>query len=239
MMQEHSVLDTSHTGESHSDARPSRASKLAGRRTSALIVVDPASIRAEAIRGLRTRIIAQHVREGRRGLAVCSVHQGSGCTFVAANLAIAVAQAGIKTILVDADLRHGGVGEIFDCPAERPGLADFLENGAIRYGQIVDQQVIPSLSVIPAGKLRANAQELLSTAKFEQLVSQLMREYELAIFNTPPANTCTDAQRVATVVGYSLIVARKHKSYLNDVKALTALLRADKSEVVGSVLNDY
>jgi len=67
----------------------------------------------------------------------------------------------------------------------------------------------------------------------------LVREHDLAIFDTTPANSCTDAQRVATVVGHSLIIARKDRSYFNDVRALSTLLRADKSTVVGTVLTDY
>jgi protein-tyrosine kinase len=66
-----------------------------------------------------------------------------------------------------------------------------------------------------------------------------MREFDLTIFDTTATNSCTDAQRVATVSGYSLVVARKHKSHVKDVATLSGLLRADRSVVVGTVLNDY
>ena len=213
--------------------------KVLSRQTSALLVVDPASMQAEALRGLRTRVIAQHVREGRRALAVCTASEHSGCTFIATNLAIAMAQIGVKTVLVDADLRTGSIGQVFDCPPDRPGLGRFLSDEKVRFGDIVESDVIPDLSIIPAGPPSENAQELLSSARFAAFVAQLLREYDLAIFDTTPANTCTDAQRVATVVGYSLIVARKSETYFNDVKALSQLLRADKSAVIGTVLNDY
>jgi Mrp family chromosome partitioning ATPase len=95
------------------------------------------------------------------------------------------------------------------------------------------------LSIIPAGPPSDNAQELLSSARFAAFVGQLLREYDLAIFDTTPSNTCTDAQRVATVVGYSLVVAHKDETYFDDVKALAELLRADKSVIVGTVLNDF
>ena len=140
-----------------------------------------------------------------------------------------MAQIGVKTVLVDADLRTGSIGEVFDCPPDRPGLGKFLSDEKVRFGDIVESDVIPDLSIIPAGPPSENAQELLSSARFAAFVAQLLREYDLAIFDTTPANTCTDAQRVATVVGYSLIVARKSETYFNDVKALSQLLRADKS----------
>ncbi len=214
-------------------------SGAAARRTSALIITNPTSIQAEAIRGLRTRIIAQHLHEGRRALSICAPSLGAGCTFTAANLAVALAQVGVKTVLVDCDLRGGNVGGVFDAPENQLGIGDFLADEALRYADIVDSDVIPGLSLITSGQPRDNAQELLSSARFSDLVSQVLREFELAIFDTPPANACTDAQRVANVVGYSLIVARKHKSYLGDVKSLANLLRADKSVVVGTVLNDF
>ncbi len=223
-------------------ARPVTAPEAAPaskRRTSALLVVDPASMQAESLRGLRTRIVAQHVNEGRRALAICTPHEGSGCTFTATNLAVAMSQIGIKTVLVDANLRGGDVGDVFDIPADRTGLSDYLADDNLRYGDIVESEVLPDLSIIAAGRPKENAQELLSSARFSTLVSQMLREFELAIFDTTPANTCTDAQCVSTVVGYSLIVARKHQTYVNDVKTLANMLRADKSMIVGTVLNDF
>lgn len=209
------------------------------RRTSALMIVDPGCRKAESIRGLRTRLVAQHVREGRRALAVCTPAPGSGCTFIAVNLAIAMAQIGVKTVLVDTNLRGGSVGPVFDCPPDAPGLGQFLSDETIRSKAIIETDVIPDLSIIQSGPACGNAQELLSSARFAAFVGQLLREHDLAIFDTTPANSCTDAQRVATLVGYSLIVARKDETYFNDVKALSALLRADKSAVIGTVLNDY
>jgi protein-tyrosine kinase len=206
---------------------------------SALLATNPASIEAEAIRGLRTRVMAQHVREGRRSLAICTPHVESGCTFVASNLALAVAQIGVKTVLVDADLRTPGVAEIFGIAPEGIGLADYLADPSLRPEEIVNPDVAPNLSVLTAGARPSNPQELLSGDRFRTIVDQLMREFELTIFDTTPANSCTDAQRVATVAGYSLIVARKNKSFVADVATLSKLLRADKSIVVGTVLNDF
>src|SRR5260221_7357106 len=68
---------------------------------------------AEAIRTMRTHIMARHLEDGRRGLTMCSATKGVGCTFMAANLAVALAQIGIKTLLIDADLRDPGVQAFF------------------------------------------------------------------------------------------------------------------------------
>ena len=100
------------------------------------------------------------------------------------------------------------------------------------------------LSVIDAAFRKAidhlsHPQELLAGSRFKAFMDQLLREFELTILDTTATSRCTDAQRVATVAGYSLIVARKHKSHVKDVATLVKLLRADRSNVVGTVLNDF
>jgi Mrp family chromosome partitioning ATPase len=65
-----------------------------------------------------------------------------------------------------------------------------------------------------------------------------MRDYDVTIVDTPPANTCADARRVSKVVGYSVIVAKRHVSFLNDLKALAGQLREDRAHVLGTVMNE-
>ena len=67
---------------------------------------------AEAIRTTRTHIMARHVEDGRRGLAMCGASVGVGCTFMAVNLAVSLAQIGIKTLLIDGDMRAPDVGRM-------------------------------------------------------------------------------------------------------------------------------
>jgi protein-tyrosine kinase len=204
-----------------------------------LVLREPQNAKSEAIRSLRTRIVAQHVREGRRALAMCTPNKGSGCSFVAANLAAAMAAIGQKTVLIDTDLRDPSIAAAFGLAEDHTGLADYLADPAVAMDAIIASEVMPRLSIIPAGAVPHNPQELLSSHRFRDLVNQLLREFDLTIFDTTPTNGCTDAQRVATVAGYSLIVARRDKSFVSDVRLLARMLRADKSTVVGTVLNEY
>lgn len=203
-----------------------------------VVVHDPASIEAEAVRGLRTRIAAQHIREGRRSLAICSPAEGSGGTFIAANLALALSQIGVKTALIDADLRAPGIAGMFGSAAA-PGLAEYLGGSATRIDEIVQPSPYSSLSIVPAGAEPANPQELLSSGRFRDFANEMLREYDLTIFDTTAANRCSDALRVASVAAYSLIVGRKHQTFVNDIAVLAGQLRADRSMVVGTVLNDF
>ncbi len=212
----------------------------AGRVSDEVVVVsDPASPRAESIRLLRTQIIAQHLSAGRRAFAVASPAAGAGVTFIAANLAAALAQVGIKTLLVDSNLRDPRVDTIFGLEPGGPGLTTFLGLQAGRPERIVYPDVLPNLSVIPSGPAVARPQELLSGARFRAGVDILLREFDIAIFDTPPANESADALTVAGVIGYALLVARRHTSYVRDVQVLADQLAAARASVIGSVLNVY
>ncbi len=204
-----------------------------------VILSDPDCIESEGIRGMRTRIMAQHVREGRRALAICSPTEDTGCSFVAANLAASLAQIGVKTVVVDADLRTPGLTGFFGDGGGPVGLGDYLADADVSIDQIVRNTSLPDLSIITAGTLHSNPQELLSSARFKSLVDLLLREFDFTIFDTTPTNSCTDAQRVGTVAGYCMVVARKHRTHVKDVSTLVSLLRADRATVIGTVLNNF
>jgi protein-tyrosine kinase len=198
----------------------------------------PAGAAAEAIRALRTHLMAQHFHEGRRALALCSVSQGVGCSFVAANLALALAQIGVKTLLIDANLRSPSIDTLFRPPTPPKGLAQCLAADERNFGRDVEVEVQPNLSVMFSGGRPTDPQELLAGNRFGELMDFCLREFEATLVDTPPASTCSDARRVSTVTGYSLIVAKRNVTYVEDLKTLVSQLEADHARVVGTVLND-
>jgi protein-tyrosine kinase len=193
---------------------------------------------AESIRALRTHVMAQHVNEGRRALAMCAASRGVGCTFMAANLAVALSQIGVKTLLLDADLRSPSLEYLIRPPAPVEGLRQALAAPEHNFGDYVQIDVLPSLSVMFSGGPAAQPQELLASEHFTALMDFCLREFDATIVDTPPANSCSDARRVSTVVGYSLIVARRHRSLVEDVKTLASQLQGDHARIVGTVLNE-
>lgn len=203
-----------------------------------VMLLDPNGARAEAVRTLRTHIMAQHVEDGRRGLAICAASSGVGATFIAVNLAVALAQIGVKVLLIDGDLRHAQVDGFIRPPQPVSGLRQCLESNDADLSSNLQGEVIPNLSVMFAGGVAASAQELLASDRFADVVERCLRDYDLTIIDTPPANSCADARRISTVAGYSLIVAKRHRSFVNDIKALAEQLREDRAQVVGSVMNE-
>ena len=206
--------------------------------SSALVVVsEPNSRATEAFRAMRTHVMAQHVSEGRRALAICAPNIGVGCTFVAANLAVAISQAGVKTMLIDADMRRPSLERLIRPPRTTSGLAQCLESNGTEFGDAINHEVLANLSVIYAGASPRTPQELLASDRFKDLMNYCLREYDMTIIDTAPANTFSDARRISTVVGYSLIVAGKNSTYVADIKTLASQIQADHAQVVGTVLN--
>src|SRR5436190_5821478 len=103
----------------------------------ALLTINaPNDAAAEAIRALRTHVMAQHIQLGRRALAVCGTAAEAGCTFIAANLAVALSQIGVKTLLIDGDLRRPSLQRYITSPKSGPGLAPFLASDEVAFGDV-------------------------------------------------------------------------------------------------------
>jgi Mrp family chromosome partitioning ATPase len=118
------------------------------------------------------------------------------------------------------------------------GLLQHL-SAAKSSGQFGAVEILPSLWVMPSGGTSGDAQELLSTEQFASLIDTSAREFDLTIIDTPPANRYADAQRIASVARYCVIVARSDRTYYRDVEELTGQLQADGVTIVGTVFNQH
>jgi Mrp family chromosome partitioning ATPase len=170
---------------------------------------------------------------------VCGATDGSGASYIAANLAVALSQVGIKTLLVDANLRNPRLDAVFGIDPNGPGLSTYLTLEVNRPERVVYPNVLPNLSVVPAGPPVARPQELLSGARFRTGVDILLRQHDVALFDTPATNENSDALTVAGVLGYALVVARRNHAFVKDVQTLSAQLASSRATVIGSVLNEY
>lgn len=204
-----------------------------------VVLTEPRGGRAEAVRLLRTQIMAQHVKAGRRGLAFVAPVVDSGCSNIIANLAVLLAQVGIKTLLVDANMREPRQQEIFGLDKEAPGLSSYLSLQVARPERVVNANVLPGLAVITAGPAVPRPQELLSTRRFRDGVNILLREYDIVLFDTPPANTSADALTIGAAAGYVLIVGRRDHTFFKDVSTLVEQLQTSRCPVIGAVLNEF
>jgi len=140
--------------------------------------------------------------------------------------------------LLHASLREPGVDLLVPGQHPEEGLAQCLAASEANFSEYIVNGAPKSLSVMYSGGAAPNPQELLAGERFKALADFSLRDYEFTIIDTPPANSCADARRVGSVIGYALIVARRHETFVDDVKTLAAELRADHTRVIGSVLNE-
>lgn len=198
----------------------------------------PGSIQAESFRALRSNLLSQHVSRRRRALTVCSPSAEAGCSFVAANLAFVMAQAGVNTLLIDGNLRDPGVHQFISRDEYGPGLSECLADDTLSLASSI-KRVQPSLSVLYAGNAGIDAADRLGSSVFRGLIAQCLRDFDLTIVDTPPSSESADARRIAAVTHYALVVTRRDQTFVKDVRVLLDELTADGAEAIGTYLNDF
>jgi protein-tyrosine kinase len=200
-------------------------------------VVDPDSAAVEHLRAVRSQLMLRWFENDERqaALAVVSPGAGEGRSWIAANLAVLFAQLGKRTILIDADLRNPRQHSIFGV-AGRVGLSAMLA-GRAGWEVVSEIKDVPNLSVLPAGAVPPNPQELLARPGFARLISALRSSYEVILVDTPAAESCADAATIASRAGAALMVACRDRSSVPRLAALSDDLRQLRITVVGAVLN--
>lgn len=198
----------------------------------------PSSPAVEQLRMLRSQLMLRWFDNGtdRKGLAVVSAGSGEGRSYIAANLAIVFSQLGERTLLIDADMRSPGQHKLFNL-GKRAGLSDMLV-GRSGAEAVVGIAALPNLSVLPAGAIPPNPQELLGRQSFSKLLQAPGEDFDVIIIDTPPASACADAHTVAVRAGAALIVARQDKTSMPQLAKFTHGLREFGVTLVGSVLNE-
>lgn len=190
-----------------------------------------------AMETLANQIIAQVVESGRRGLAFCGASKGVGVTFMAGNIAAALSQAGISTLLIDGNLRDPGVQRLFAPDVALPGLGEYLSNPELTLNDVVQYDVLPNLAVMFAGKPAPEAADLIGGDRFRDLVMLCQREFTLTIIDTPAANRWADARGIARLATYAMLVARRNVSFVSDVATLAGELSEDGVVLLGKIMN--
>lgn len=201
-----------------------------------IVHAQPHSAVAEAFRNVRTGVILARSELPSKALLVTSVAPGEGKTVVAANLATALAQAGRKVLLVDADMRKPRLGKVFRAVAEGPGLPQILGGGVPL--EVVGQPTeIERLSLIACPTIPTNPSELLESERLAAFIASAKERYDFVLFDSPPLMAVTDAAVLASRMdGVALVV--KGKAVPRELlrQALATLTDA-KAIIIGAVLN--
>ena len=190
----------------------------------------------EDLRTVRSRLVLDWLnRTDRNLLTIVSPHHGEGRSWFAANLATVFAQAGERTLLIDGDMRNSRQHRLFNL-SNTVGLSSLLTG---RAGKEAAQRVHPDLRlfVIPAGVAPPNPQELLTRPVFGVVIDGFASQFDVVIFDSPPARDTADAELLAAKAGTALLLTRRgHTSELALKSTYTSLMRANV-KVLGSVMN--
>lgn len=199
--------------------------------------LDPDSPAVEHLRSLRSQLMLRWFEADAAppALAVVSAGPGEGRSYITANLAVLFAQLGRRTLVVDADLRRPRQHRIFGIPG-RMGLSAILA-GRAGPEVIIGIDKLPGLSVLPAGVLPPNPQELLARPHFQRLLAALQSTFEVILIDTPAAGAFADAATVAARAGAALMVTCRDRSSMPRVMKVAEELRQFNVNVVGAVLN--
>jgi len=189
----------------------------------------------EAVRGVRMNVAHAH-GAGPVLVSVTSPGRGDGKSFVASNLALAFADSGYRTLLIDGDVRRGALHHVLKT-TRKPGLTDVLA-GDIPLEAVLQRTSYPCLSFIGCGRRRHRGPELLSSAAMPDLVHRLRPGYEAIIVDSPPLAAGVDAFVLGTVTGALLLVLRTGRSDRDLAEAKLDVLDRLPVRLLGAVIND-
>jgi capsular exopolysaccharide synthesis family protein len=190
---------------------------------------------AEAYRSLRTALRLGAAGNARTVL-VTSATSGDGKSTTASNLAIAMAQAGERTLLIDCDLRKPVQHRIFNLDGS-PGLVDVLTAQAA-LGEAIQMVDTPNLYVLPSGATPADPSEQLGSKRFASVMQRVTATFDRVIIDAPPVVTVTDAQLLAASADLTLLVLRVNRTTRHLVRHCRDLLDRVGARVFGAVAND-
>ncbi len=190
---------------------------------------------SESFRAIRTNVIFSSAVPGGRSIVVTSTGPGEGKTAVASNLAISLAQASQRVLLIDADMRRPRVHSVFSLRQE-PGLSDVLA-GTSKASESVRIGGTRGLWVLPSGRIPSNPAELLGSKRFEDFVKTVSQHFDWVIIDTPPVMAVTDSTVVAHLATGVLFVVGAEMTGRQAARRALEQLEHGRAKLVGAVLN--
>lgn len=194
----------------------------------------PGSVFAEHIRHLRTSVSSAMNRAGHHSMVVVGAMPKSGATSVIVNLASANAASGIRTLVIDANMRRPSVNKVLDIP-EGPGLGDVLSGDSTFESAVVSIENGPS--VLTAGTTKNRLVERLSSAQMKQLLQDCREDYDLVLIDVAPSIVAGDAAILANIADASMLVVRAMSEKRGQVARMSRELNEAKAEFIGVLVN--
>ena len=190
----------------------------------------------EAIRGIRLSVQYAHGAAGPLVCTITSPGRSDGKSFLASNLALGLADAGLRTVLIDGDIRRGALHRVL-AVARKPGLTDVLA-GKATVDEVVRATAFPRVSFVPCGTRRFSGPELLGSPAMRALLANLRGRFDAVLVDSPPLDAGVDAYLLGTLTANLLLVLRTGVTDRELAAAKLGVLDRLPVRVLGAVLND-
>lgn len=196
---------------------------------------EPEDLSVEAFRSLRTSLHFAMMEAKNNILMVSGASPASGKSFTSTNLAVVIAQAGQRVLLIDADMRKGFLHRWLNNSA-KGGLSDML-SGLIAPDQAVKKTDIANLDFVPRGQVPPNPSELLMHQRFADFLRWAGQNYDLVLIDTPPVLAVTDAAIVGHHAGTALMVVRFEVNTVRQIETSIRRFEQNGVTIKGVILN--
>lgn len=206
-------------------------------QTKLITLTDPRSAAAEAFRTLRTNLMFSSLDRALTTIVVTAPAEADDKTSVVANLAIAFAQAGNKTILVDADLRKPSLHTLWGASNER-GLTTMMAEDAALSTPPLQTTEVPNLLLLPTGPLPPIPADLLSNQRMNEVIGVLKARASYVLFDSPPVLAATDAALLGAKVDGVLLVVQAGHSRRDQVAQARQALERVHVRLLGAILTN-
>lgn len=199
------------------------------------LFINPRSPAAEAFRTLRTSLHYVVDKDSCKVVLVTSVNPGDGKTIVTTNLAVSLAQAGEKVIVIDADIRKPRCHKVFAL-RNRTGLTNVLVD-SVDLSAAAQETTVPGLSVLTSGPIPPNPAELLESRAMEDLIQLAKSQYDRVLVDSPPAGALADATILASKVDGIIMVLTAGETRVDNARDVKEALERARGKILGVVLN--
>ena len=207
------------------------------RRRDLFVHYHPRSEVAEMGRALRTNLLFLSAERRLKTLAVTSPLPQEGKTTVAVQVSIALAAAGGRTVIIEADMRRPRLAETFAVGAKY-GLSSYLTGQETNLDTVIQATEVPNLDTIVCGPIPSNPAELLNSGALDRLIAELGPRYDTLLFDTPPVNAVADALIMSGRMDGVLLVVKNEKTTTEALRHAYGSLESVNAPVLGLVLND-
>jgi len=202
-----------------------------------ITIADPRSLASEAFRTLRTNLQFTSVDRPLRTILVTSASPEEGKSTTLANLAVTMAQAEKRVIMVDCDLRRPVLHKLFGLSREIGLVTMMVEDEALANPPLQETGV-KGLWLLASGPLPPRPPDLLGSQRMARVIESLLARADLLLFDAPPVLAVTDASILASRVDGVLLVARAGHTKRDDLRNAKAQLDKVSAPIIGAVLNN-